>query len=112
MMRKLITILALAAFCIAASAQTNTCNVQYFFANYTLQPASVKLITLTPLRPLGNYAGTILVPTPMIRVTDTNGQYTFSNVVSGYSYSVDLFDGSNHHAQTNAFPAGLTGTDR
>jgi hypothetical protein len=108
MMRFPLSFLVLLLVCATSNAQT--INAQYLFSNYTTTPSSVKQITLTPLRPNGNYTGPILIPSQIVRVTSTNGAYTYSNVVTGYRYSIDLFDGVNHYTFTNNFPLGLTNT--
>lgn len=109
-MRGSLALFFLAMLC-AAIASAQTVNVRYDFVNYVTQPAAVKLITLTPLQPAGDYNGTTnLVPSPISRVTDTSGIYTFSNVVVAYSYSIDLFDGTRHYTKTNFFPSALTNT--
>lgn len=111
MMRKLYFRAILAAFLLVSfCAESQTVNLKYVFGNYTLQPSAVSLITLTPLQPLGQYAGTNLVPVPMSRVTDTSGQYTYSNVVVGYQYSIDILANQKHYIYTNAIPVGTTNT--
>lgn len=93
---------------ICANAQTF--NATWYFSNFVQQPQSVSICVLTPMQPDYNYGGVILPPIPMYQVTGTNGQATYSNLVAGYSYQIDLNAGGTHYIFTNNFPVGLSNT--
>lgn len=109
MKMKALIIIAVLMLAVCAKSQ-GTVNSRYVFSNYVTQPAAVTQITLTPLQPDYNYTNAILAPIPMTRVTSTSGVYTYSNLVVGYSYKLELKVGLNSYFFTNNYPLGLTNT--
>ena len=93
---------------IPAYAQSGL-NVTYTFTDFTSAPASINRIILTPLQPFADYNGAILTGSSITGVTGTNGSYTFTNVVPGYTYRVELDSPFAVTTRTNGFPAGLSG---
>lgn len=91
-------------------AQTNTANVQWNVADFGLVPQSVRRVTWTPLEPFVDYNGRTLVPVPKGGQTDAGGAVTFSNVVSGYSYKVQIDTPFSSLVRTCGIPASVTGT--
>lgn len=108
-MRFIILLLFIASFACVTVSSTAQVNVTYRFQDFTTAPLAAKRITLTPLQPFADYSGAILSAQPLVRHTDTNGTYTFTNVVAGYSYRVQLDTSFNSVIRTNGFPTGLSG---
>lgn len=100
-------LLAFLLSCLPLAAQT--VNVTYVWTDFGLSPQSVRRVDLKPLQPFADYGGAILTANPMSQVTGTNGSVTFSNVISGYSYTVTLSTPYGTLTRTNGFPTGLSG---
>lgn len=97
----------------AAGAQTIT-NLTYHFADYTQQPVNVSSVMLTALGPADDYNGALLTLRPIIhtratRSSITNGFDTFTNVISGYWYSIAFSDAYGVTTRTNFFPYNTNG---
>jgi len=89
-----------------------TANVQYTIQDFVSTPQIYRQITLTPLAPYGLNGSTIAVPAARTLVTGTNSIVTFSNVLMGYTYEVDIRGLNNTVSSfTNAFPISLAGTN-
>ena len=109
-LKKAICFLGVLGFLAVGTAQAQTANVTYYFSDFTSQPAAVRRATLTPLAPAGDFGtSTNLIPSPVSLVTGAAGAVTFSNVVSGYAYSIALFGPYQVTTRTNFFPSSLTG---
>jgi len=102
-----IFVISLLSATLARSADT-TCNLSFSLADFALRPTATQRITLTPLQPLGSYGSQILSPTPLSQSTSASGQTTFSNIVSGYAYRVQISPAGTTF--TNVITAGVTGT--
>ena len=103
-------ILALLFFCSAAlAAVAQTVNVTYNVADFTTAPVTGRRIVLTPLSAFATYSGSLLSAQPLTGVTGTNGSYTFSNIVSGYTYQLEVDTPYSRLYWTNGFPSGLSG---
>ena len=90
-------------------ANGGTVNVTYTFTDFLTAPVSVQRAVLTPLTPFADYNGALLVPRPAVQVTGTNGSCTFSNVVTGYTYTIELDTPYLTKVWTNGFPSTLSG---
>lgn len=106
---RFIAYLILFASIICAVPSMAQVNVTYTFQDFVGNPQAVKRATLTSLQPFADYNGAILTASPTIKVTDTNGSVTFSNVVAAYSYRIQLDTPYGSTVRTSGFPAGLTG---
>jgi hypothetical protein len=102
-----IFVISLLSATLARSADT-TCNLSFSLADFALRPTATQRITLTPLQPLGSYGSQILSPTPLSQSTSASGQTTFSNIVSGYAYRVQISPAGTTF--TNVITTGVTGT--
>lgn len=96
-------------FCAVPSIAQTTFNATFHCTNFVSLPASINRVVLTPLKPFVDYTNVILVDTPIVSQTDTNGNVTFSNLISGYSYLFELDASFKTVYRTNGFPSGLTG---
>ena len=108
MKKTLFIFLTLMLLCLSVFSADNNCNVYYNLANFSLSPVANSRVTVTPLWPLGSYNGQILSPTSVAQNTDANGLTTFSNIVSGYAYRVQLYPSGTTF--TNVITVGVTGT--
>lgn len=109
MMRRILAVFLLLLVLPAWAQSTNTVNVSYTWTDFLLAPQSVRKATLTPLVPFADFNGAILSAVPRSLVTGTNGSVTFSNVVSGYSYQIQLDTPYGSTVRTDGFPTSLTG---
>jgi hypothetical protein len=91
------------------TSEAQTVNVTYYFTDFTTAPAAVERATLTPLAPAGDFNETNLIYGPVSQVTSPSGAVTFSNVVSGYAYSISIMGQYQVTTRTNFFPTGLSG---
>ena len=108
MKKTLFVFLTLMLLCLSVFSADTNCNVYYNLANFSLSPVANSRVTVTPLWPLGSYNGQILSPTSIAQNTDANGLTTFSNIVSGYAYRVQLYPSGTTF--TNVITVGVTGT--
>ena len=108
MKKTLFVFLTLMLLCLSVFSADTNCNVYYNLANFSLSPVANSRVTVTPLWPLGSYNGQILSPTSVAQNTDANGLTTFSNIVSGYAYRVQLYPSGTTF--TNVITVGVTGT--
>lgn len=84
-------------------------NVTYQFNNIVQNPVGIAKATLIPVMPLLNYNGIIQTTNGVSQVTGTNTSVTFTNVIPGYIYIIQLSSPYGNFTQTNAFPTNLTG---
>jgi hypothetical protein len=102
--------LALLLCAVPSMAQSGV-NVTYNFTDFTSAPQAINRIILTPLQPFADYNGAILTAVPITGVTGTNGSYTYSNVIPGYTYRVELDSAYAVTIRTNGLPSGLSNTN-
>lgn len=92
----------------------NTANVQYTFSDFTSVPQAYSLVSMTPLFPYGVNGGVIVGAPTRTLPTGGAGSVTFSNVLMGQSYLVQLRNQDPRQAITaftNSFPISLAGTN-
>jgi hypothetical protein len=97
---------ALLLCCAACWAQT--LNVKFVFTDYTSNPSSVNRATATALGPTMPFNGTVPTKTPVTLATGTNGTVTFSNLVPGIMYQIQLVDRTG---KATVFTNGFYATD-
>lgn len=95
---------------LTVGAQGQTINLTCNFADFTTTSAGVRRVVLTPLQAFADYQGSILTATPVTRQTDTNGSYTFTNVISGYTYALEVDTPYSNVVRTIGIPQGFTGS--
>lgn len=81
------------------------------FSDHTGSPQAVKRVVVTPLT-WGLYNGTnIALAIPITKQTDASGSVTVSNLASGYSYRVQLFNAQMMELGrfTNSFGTNVSG---
>lgn len=81
------------------------------FSDHTGSPQAVKRVVVTPLT-WGLYNGTnIALAIPITKQTDASGSVTVSNLASGYSYRVQLFNSAFTELGrfTNSFGTNVSG---
>jgi hypothetical protein len=97
-------------FCAVSSIAQTQFNALISATNFAGLPAASDRVVFTPTGVLYPSTNQFLIPTPIVGVTDTNGNYTFTNLFAGYVYVLEI-DASFTTFYTNCgFPAGLTGT--
>jgi len=97
-------------FLLCLPAYCGTVNPFYNWSDFTSTVITNRRVTFTPLQPSGDYSGSILSAQPTSQVTDGFGICTFSNVINGYSYRVQLFGPIVTTTITNFFPSDVTGS--
>lgn len=104
-MRNLLRWLIFAPLLAAAATVTPT----WTFQDFGLSALSVKQARVTPLQPYGTNGSGIITGDWNSRTTDTNGSFTLSNIMSGYSYRVELTGPFVKTTFTNSFDGSVTG---
>ena len=97
---------------VPASLFAGTVDVTYRFSDHTASPQAVKRVVLTPLS-WGLYnSSNISLTIPISKQTDATGSVTVSNLASGYSYRVQLYNAQFvqiGNTFTNSFGTNVSG---